>query len=67
MLHDTPIHSFFPESSMMIILVIEFYIPPDMPCRVHTITAKAVVDVEGIKHTIVCTTQLNVVKRRSHK
>src|SRR5690606_30042101 len=32
-------------------------------CGVHTITAKAVVDVEGIKHTIVRTTQLNVASK----
>ena len=40
--------------------LVEFYIPPDTPCGTYTITAKAVIEVEGTKHTIVRTTQLKV-------
>lgn len=43
--------------------LVDFYIPADTPCGVYNITAKAVVDVEGTKHTIVRTTQLKVASK----
>ncbi len=63
-LHDTPIHSFSLQTEYDDwYRLVEFYIPPDMPCGVYTITVKAVVDVEGTKHTIVRTSQLNVASK----
>lgn len=43
--------------------LVEFYIPEDTPCGTYTITARAIVDVEGTKHTIVRTTQLKVASK----
>jgi len=43
--------------------LVDFYIPADTPCGVYNITAKAVVDVKGTKHTIVRTTQLKVASK----
>lgn len=43
--------------------LVDFYIPAETPCGVYNITAKAVVDVEGTKHTIVRTTQLKVASK----
>ncbi len=43
--------------------LVEFYIPPNLPCGTYTITARAVVDIEGAKHIIVRTTQLKVASK----
>ncbi len=44
--------------------LVDFYIPSDTPCGTYNITAKAVVDVKGTKHTIVRTTQLKVASKK---
>ncbi|HEY3360410.1 MAG TPA: hypothetical protein VGK06_00915 [Methanosarcina sp.] len=63
-LHETPVHSFSLHTEYDDwYRLVDFYIPADTPCGVYNITAKAVVDVEGKKHTIVHTTQLKVASK----
>jgi hypothetical protein len=63
-LRDTPAYSFPLQTEYDDwYRLVEFYIPPDMPCGTYTITAKATVDVKGIKRTIVRTTQLNIASK----
>lgn len=63
-LHETPIHSFSLQTEYdNWYRLVEFYIPEDMPCGTYTVTATAVVEVEGTKHTIVRTAQLNLASK----
>lgn len=63
-LHKPPVHSFSLQTEFDDwYRLVDFYIPADTPSGIYNITAKAVVDVDGIKHTIVRTTQLKVASR----
>ncbi|MCO5383928.1 MAG: MptD family putative ECF transporter S component [Methanosarcina barkeri] len=63
-LHETSIHSFSLQTEYdNWYRLVEFYIPEDMPCGTYTVTATAVVEVEGTKHTIVRTAQLNLASK----
>lgn len=63
-LQSTPVYSFSLQTEYdNWYRLIEFYVPPDIPCGIYTITATAVVNVEGTKHTIVRTTQLKVASK----
>ena len=63
-LHETSVNSFSLQTEYDDwYRLVDFYIPADTPCGIYNITAKAVVDVEGTKHTIVRTTQLKVASK----
>lgn len=61
---NAPVHSFSLQTEYDDwYRLVEFYVPPDLPSGTYNITATAVVDVEGNKHTIVRKTQLKVASK----
>jgi len=63
-LRDTPVHSFSLQTEYDDwYRLVEFYVPSDTPSGTYNITATAVVDVGGTKHTIVRKTQLKVASK----
>ncbi|AKB82290.1 hypothetical protein MSBR3_1712 [Methanosarcina barkeri 3] len=64
-LHEASVHSFSLQTEYDDwYRLVDFYIPADTPCGIYNITAKAVVDVKGKKHTIVRTTQLKIASKK---
>jgi hypothetical protein len=64
-LHEASVHSFSLQTEYDDwYRLVDFYIPADTPCGTYNITAKAVVDVKGTKHTIVRTTQLKIASKK---
>ncbi len=63
-LQDTPIHSFSLRTEYEDwYRLVDFYVPADLPPGSYNITATAVVEVEGRKHTIVRRTRLKVASK----
>ncbi|WP_440945669.1 hypothetical protein ACSAZL_16395 [Methanosarcina sp. T3] len=64
MLRDSPVHSFTLQTEYdNWYRFVDFYIPDELPPGTYNITATAVVDVEGDKHTIVRKTRLKVASK----
>lgn len=63
-LRDTPVQSFSLQTEYEDwYRLVDIYIPKDLPSGTYDITATAVVDVDGNKHTIVRKTQLRVASK----
>jgi len=63
-LRDTPVQSFSLQTEYEDwYRLVDIYIPEDLPSGTYDITATAVVDVDGNKHTIVRKTQLRVASK----
>jgi hypothetical protein len=63
-LRDSPVHSFMLQTEYdNWYRFVDFYIPDDFPPGAYNITATAVVDVEGDKHTIMRKTRLKVASK----
>ncbi|AKB19355.1 hypothetical protein [Methanosarcina sp. WWM596] len=63
-LKDTPVHSFSLQTEYEDwYRLVDFYVPANLPSGIYNITTTAIVEVEGIKHTIVRKTLLKVASR----
>ncbi len=63
-LRDTPVHSFSLQTEYEDwYRLVDIYIPEELPSGTYNITATAIVDVDGSKHTIVRKTQIRVASK----